>query len=250
MKNLNLIILVLFSLIGFAQEKYLKISYLEEFGLKNEPFALVYPTDLFLRNDSVSLYRVSTSDARQKLRNEKDYESSITSYRPSNKKYLYYFKDKISNTITYRWYINFKAFYIIDKPIFKWKLTIETKEILGYLCQKANMTFRGREYTAYFSKDLQLKGGPWKFDGLPGIILEISSDDGEFVIIANAIETIESNESIILNPYLAEKTVSWEEYKALYNEKYRESKNILFNNNVTSNMPKMNRELLVEDDKK
>ncbi|MDR1552255.1 MAG: GLPGLI family protein, partial [Prevotellaceae bacterium] len=54
-----------------------------------------------------------------------------------------------------------------------WKITNETKEISGYKCQKATCSFRGRDYVAWFTREIPVKEGPWKFDGLPGLIVKV-----------------------------------------------------------------------------
>ncbi len=61
----------------------------------------------------------------------------------------------------------------------EWDLSSDsTKSILGYKCQKATCTFRGREWTAWFALDIPISDGPWKFCGLPGLIMEVY-DRGE-----------------------------------------------------------------------
>ena len=47
------------------------------------------------------------------------------------------------------------------------------KNILGYNCQKATCRFRGRSWTAWFALDVPMSDGPWKFCGLPGLIMEV-----------------------------------------------------------------------------
>lgn len=47
-----------------------------------------------------------------------------------------------------------------------------TKTILGHECQMATCKFRGRIWSAWFSLDIPITDGPWKFNGLPGLILE------------------------------------------------------------------------------
>ena len=59
-----------------------------------------------------------------------------------------------------------------------WKITNETKEILGYKAFLATTTFRGRDYSAWFTKDLNIEIFPWKLKGLPGVILEFQDKDG------------------------------------------------------------------------
>lgn len=54
-----------------------------------------------------------------------------------------------------------------------WTLQDSTKTLLGYPCQLATCSFRGRDYQAWFTSDIPIANGPWKFKGLPGLILEV-----------------------------------------------------------------------------
>jgi GLPGLI family protein len=55
--------------------------------------------------------------------------------------------------------------WTIDKKV--------TKKIQNYKCYKAITNFRGRNYVAFFSEDIPIPFGPFKFKGLPGLILEM-----------------------------------------------------------------------------
>jgi porphyromonas gingivalis family protein len=66
-------------------------------------------------------------------------------------------------------------------PSFKWQILSESKEILGYKCQKAQGEFRGRKYIAWFAPSIPISDGPWKFCGLPGLILAVEDTDKYFV---------------------------------------------------------------------
>jgi GLPGLI family protein len=57
-------------------------------------------------------------------------------------------------------------------PAINWKITDETKKIAQLNCQKAIGTWRGRTYEAWFCADLPFHSGPWKLNGLPGLIVE------------------------------------------------------------------------------
>lgn len=63
----------------------------------------------------------------------------------------------------------------------KWELHQESKEISGYKTQKATTTFGGRNWVAWFAKDLDIPYGPYKFYGLPGLILEIQDENKEYI---------------------------------------------------------------------
>lgn len=57
--------------------------------------------------------------------------------------------------------------------LFNWKLTGDTATISGYNAQKALCNFGGREWIAWFSPELPFNDGPYKFNGLPGLIVKI-----------------------------------------------------------------------------
>ena len=72
-----------------------------------------------------------------------------------------------------------------------WHFSSDTLAVLGYVCQKATTSFRGRDYEAWFSPEIPIKEGPWKLYGLPGLILKVVVDDGLFVFDAIGLENLE-----------------------------------------------------------
>jgi GLPGLI family protein len=93
---------------------------------------------------------------------------------------------------------------------------------LGFKCQKAITKFRGRTYEATFSNEIASYGGPWKFDGLPGMIISVKSIDNYFVIEPKKI--IKNSKSInqIYNIYENENIISWNLFKKTYENKLME----------------------------
>tara|TARA_R110002049_G_scaffold291871_1_gene476035 strand:- start:1309 stop:1926 length:618 start_codon:yes stop_codon:yes gene_type:complete len=59
-----------------------------------------------------------------------------------------------------------------EVPKIEWKISNDKKKIGNFDCIKATGNFRGRNYTAWFTKSIPLAYGPWKLQGLPGLILE------------------------------------------------------------------------------
>lgn len=88
--------------------------------------------------------------------------------------------------------------YVEPIPQLKWKILSKSKTILGYTCQCATVTFRGRDYEAWFTADIPLSYGPWKFQGLPGLILEVSDSKNEYRFTANGIQHVKGEKNIMM----------------------------------------------------
>lgn len=66
--------------------------------------------------------------------------------------------------------VQYLLVYGKEKP--KWNIEDSTKQICGFICQKAKCSAFGRNYTAWFTTDLPNSFGPRTLFGLPGVILE------------------------------------------------------------------------------
>lgn len=96
-------------------------------------------------------------------------------------------KDYKGNKIKEKYYL--WEFYVFseDTPTISWELTEETDSICGYLCMKAQADFSGRKWNAWFTSDIPLSDGPFRFQGLPGLILKMESEDKEHRLTAISI---------------------------------------------------------------
>lgn len=95
---------------------------------------------------------------------------------------------KLADHNTYR--------YIESIPKQVWKILNQRKQILGYSCQAATTTYLGRTYTAWFAPAIPIHEGPWKFSGLPGLILEVSDSRGHYVFKCIGLERSKQQEFI------------------------------------------------------
>ena len=59
-----------------------------------------------------------------------------------------------------------------DRP-FNWKILPEKQKIGEFEAQKAETTFAGRQWTVWFTTDIPFQDGPYKFHGLPGLIVKV-----------------------------------------------------------------------------
>lgn len=109
-----------------------------------------------------------------------------------------------------------------------WNIAHDKKQILGYTCQKATLDFGGRQWTAYFTQEIPISDGPYKFHGLPGLILEIYSEDGDYSFSTIGFQTLETT---FLEPKsLKMRKASLDKYK----EKLAEKPSIALKNKMQS----------------
>lgn len=75
-------------------------------------------------------------------------------------------------------YINTFKIQSSCKPI--WELKDEKKEIFNYECKKAITEFAGRKWIAWYTQEIPIPDGPYKFYGLPGLILSITDEKADY----------------------------------------------------------------------
>jgi GLPGLI family protein len=110
---------------------------------------------------------------------ENDDTHGIINVVPNAVKPAKYFNRINEAVIFYEDYIGEKAYVVSDSvPKMNWQLIPnQSKKIGGYNCNKAVLQFRGTTIEAYYAIDIPISFGPWKFKGLPGLILEIYEKD-------------------------------------------------------------------------
>lgn len=95
-------------------------------------------------------------------------------------------------------------YYEQELDLFKWQLHNETKMIGDYKVQKATTSYAGRDYIAWFTEDVPVSDGPFKFNGLPGLILEIADRRNHYKFKFASLERLEPPQSfkLKLNRYI------------------------------------------------
>ena len=72
--------------------------------------------------------------------------------------------------------------YQTKQPRFAWNYSSDDGiNILGYNCNKATTIFAGREYVAWYTLEVPIHYGPFKFWGLSGLIVRIEEKNGMYV---------------------------------------------------------------------
>ncbi|RPE00915.1 GLPGLI family protein [Aureibaculum marinum] len=125
-----------------------------------------------------------------------------------------------------------KMIYAKEKtPTINWNLQNETKKIGNFNCKKATATFRGRKYICWYTQEIPLSYGPWKLQGLPGVILEAKTEDEFFIVLFKKITypvsniKLPSSKKSLLKKNT--KFISFEEYKQKQKERIKRVDNSL-----------------------
>jgi GLPGLI family protein len=82
--------------------------------------------------------------------------------------------------------------YLIEEvmPAIEWKISSDTATFGGLHCQKAITHFKGRDYTAWFCPDIPLPVGPWKLNGLPGVIVQAYDTKKDVQFMFDGVEKV------------------------------------------------------------
>ena len=88
------------------------------------------------------------------------------------------------------------AYNISDDRKINWKILPEKEKIGEWNAQKAEADFAGRHWIAWFSTDIPIQDGPYKFRGLPGLIVKIEDKTGSHKMELKGIKNITGNVDI------------------------------------------------------
>jgi GLPGLI family protein len=196
-KNLSLFF-IFFFIYSFGQKiefkANLKVTYESELQLgvnfkKNQTFVLIGNSQDFY----FAAYQNFLNDTGQY--ESKGFDVSAVSD---------YFQErsvKVNNNVNILLsYLDSKIRYDEDVDI-KWIIYSETKMVAGVKCQMAATNKFGRRWIAYFSNEYKQNIGPYKFYGLPGLIMELYDTKNQYHFTVSKIEKYSKVFSFNLSPY-------------------------------------------------
>jgi GLPGLI family protein len=93
-----------------------------------------------------------------------------------------------------------------------WHLEEETQTIIGFHCQKAVCEWRGRSYTAWFTEEIPMSDGPYKFCGLPGLIVQVYDKNREYEWTLLGVQRVQNKEIYLSAPVNYDADKSYEPY--------------------------------------
>ncbi|RZK38391.1 MAG: GLPGLI family protein [Pedobacter sp.] len=168
-----------YKMIGYTHSAQYKKSYKLDSLQKdylNENFILLFNQDqsAFRSVSRFLLDSVKRTDEYNRLE-QRDRIAVSMEYPSNNEELIYTNLDAKKITVT-----TFAAVHpAVDPsyeewPLLKWTILDEYKTINNFDCRKAELDLYGRKWTAWFSLTHNAPFGPYKFSGLPGLIISIS----------------------------------------------------------------------------
>jgi len=172
----------------------------ENYHLDIEPKSVkYYPRDFFIGDSLVT-------NNLQIAKGTKFNTSHIIAHQIGSADYDYY--DVLENVVL----------KLPSKDIQEWKLTDEKKKVKDLNLQKATTNWGGRNWIAWFTADIPFQEGPYKFHGLPGLIVELFDDKNNYKFELVKTQKIATPKSNIYIDHMLKNSV------AVDDKKYRDSK--------------------------
>ncbi|MEO5946181.1 MAG: GLPGLI family protein [Chitinophagaceae bacterium] len=95
-----------------------------------------------------------------------------------------------------------------------WQISEETQEYNGLVVHKATTNFKGRTIVVWYCPDIPINAGPYKFNGLPGLIVEAGDSKGDFIFQFKGYYSLDKQ---VLNFSIKKEEVSRKKYFEITN---------------------------------
>ncbi|MDC1161915.1 GLPGLI family protein [Tenacibaculum sp.] len=133
--------------------------------------------------------------------------------------------------------VSYKKFNVVEPIDMIWSFGYEEKKIGKYHCKKATTKFRGRTYNAWYAENIPLSVGPWKFHGLPGLIVEITDETNEVSFTLKKIQIPYAKEKINIDNSIYTDLVSINDFFKM-KKVAREKSSKIFEMKILSRLPR------------
>ncbi len=111
-------------------------------------------------------------------------------------------------------------FFIKIHDELNWKIVNEKQKIGDLDCQKAEVDYGGRRWTAWFSESVNLQEGPYVFCGLPGLIVKITDSRSDYNFSLVQLKKSETNS--FYPPKTIGKEIFWTDFQKMMQNYYDE----------------------------
>jgi len=153
------------------------------FTLITDKGSSVFAEDLFFKQDSLvgSYENLPMNEA-----NMSAFTAQLVHVQKPNFSFSIY-KNYLSKSIVFLENVNEVNYSYNNTSIdFNWLVTQDKSIINGYNCQRATTFFGGRSWEVWFTKEIPISDGPYKFCGLPGLIIQANDSKKDYVFSLSA----------------------------------------------------------------
>ena len=215
-------IVLIISTQSFAQDGeklFLRVKYSvtgQEYLDKNKRFNDLYNLDI---GQNASMFFSHTEFLRDSVKKDlqkKGYYGLEVMESLNEQGYRQGQKDVTISNRSKNQYINYTIIgarlFTAKEPIEKidWKILKDTAIIFQYKCIKATTNYKGREWVVWFAPEIHLNIGPWKFHGLPGLILK--AEDSENHYMFECVDILKIDRDINLSRWSESREVPKDEF--------------------------------------
>lgn len=123
--------------------------------------------------------RVQRDSLMEKMRATRNFDRNAMQNLRSNIDFIIE-KDFSKETTTFKGRIGRDQYEYEEDRKMDWKILPQTLKIGEYEAQKAITNFGGRKWIAWFTQEIPLQDGPYKFRGLPGLIIKVEDEKGDY----------------------------------------------------------------------
>lgn len=216
----TLITIMILCVLGITKTAYCQQTKgMATYNIKLAEDNLFFEGNLYF-NDNASTFRYKNNKENRLERWESDNQSQVIYTDSIGEIFKHSYRD---NFYEVRTFCKKKPILYNDYFELNWILGKEEKNIGGVLCKNASTTFRDRDYNVWYAPSIPVSAGPWKFHGLPGLVFEVSDNEGAVEIYLINFKNY-SDASYSFNPTQSSK-ISFKNYLKCKDEEWEERVN-------------------------
>jgi len=225
MKNYTLLFLLFSALYSAQIQRFTyEYSFVKDSTNKEDVKKEMMLLDIKNKGSKYYSYDVFVTDSIMNAELEKQGSTTnIMAFAKPNSNYKGVIRSKVTKEYPdYKTYLHTSLssdFYTVEengKPV--WKILPQKEKIGNYTAQKATTNYLGRQWTAWFSTDLPFQDGPYKFYGLPGLIVKLEDKNKGHVMILIGNKTVKEPENKDQQDVPNEITVNNNQFNKLWKE--------------------------------
>lgn len=190
MKKFITLTFILFSIFSFSQTQ----RFIYEFNYKSDSLNDKFKTEnmvLDISNNNVQFYEfraIRIDSVNQNINGFSNYTFPFAKL-----------KRKTGSKINNNYYVLANDYFVFEtNDDIHWKISPDIKLKNDWKLQKATASFGGRNWIAWFNSEIPFSEGPYKFNGLPGLIVELYDTKNNFNYQLIKVEKIvKANQNIV-----------------------------------------------------